>query len=216
MNISLDVLKKYGACDPGIECFKYLKTRTLSETINKCMDLSDDVVLQWTDDKLNKYRWCNWLLSRILPKDEKIKYAIYSAKLVIDIFEKKYPNDNRPRKAIEAAELYLEGKVTKEQIEDAAAAAYAAAYAAASIAFAAANAAKYAAYAAACAAANAAKYAAYAAKYAAYAADVAYTAACAAANYAADAAANYADRKEIFKSIITYGLTLIEEQDKTK
>jgi hypothetical protein len=213
MNISLDVLKKYGACDPGIECFKYLKTRTLSETINKCMDLSDDVVLQWTDDKLNKYRWCSWLLSRILPKDENIKYAIYSARLVIDIFEKKYPNDNRPRKAIEAAELYLEGKVTKEQIGDAA---YAAACAAADAAYAAA----YAAYAAKYAA-YAAKYAAYAAdvayaaKYAAYAADVAY-AADAAAIYAADAAANYADRKEMFRSIITYGLTLIEEQDKTK
>ena len=189
MNISLDVLKKYGACNSGIECFKYLKTTTVHETINKCMDLSDDVVLQWTDDKLDKYKWCNWLLSRILPKDEKIKYAIYSARLVIDIFEKKYPNDNRPRKAIEVAELYLEGKVTNEQIRDAAADAVAA----------------YAAYAAYAAAAYAA-YAAYAADaVAAYAADAAYAAA-----YAAT------DRKKMFRSIITYGLTLIEEQDKTK
>jgi len=202
MNISLDVLKKYRACDPGIECFKYLKTTTVHETINKCMSLSDDVVLRWTDDKLNKYRWCNWLLSRILPKNEKIKYAIYSARLVIDIFEKKYPNDNRPRKAIEAAELYLEGKVTKEQIGDAVdAAAYAAADAAN-----AANAAYTAAYAAANAA-NAAYTAAYdAANAAVYAAAAAYTAA-----NAANAAA--ADRKEIFKSIITYGLTLIEESE---
>lgn len=195
MNISLDVLKKYGACDPGIECFKYLKTRTLSETINKCMDLSDDVVLQWTDDKLDKYRWCNWLLSRILPKDEKIKYAIYSAKLVIDIFEKKYPNDNRPRKAIEAAELYLEGKVTKEQLRDAANAAYAAANAVD----------------------NAANAAAYTAANAAYAAAYAFDNAVAAAANAVYAvyAAN-ADREKMFRSIITYGLTLIEEQEKTK
>jgi hypothetical protein len=197
MNISLDVLKKYHACDPGIECFKYLKTTTVRETINKCMDLSDDVVLQWTDDKLDKYRWCNWLLSRILPKDENIKYAIYSARLVIDIFEKKYPNDNRPRKAIEVAKLYLEGKVTKEQIEDAAADAAVAAYVA-----------KYDADAAAYAAAYVAKYAAYAAAYAA--ADVAAAAAVYAANAAYVAAA---DRKEIFKSIITYGLTLIEESE---
>jgi hypothetical protein len=165
------------------------------------MDLSDDVVLQWTDEKLDKYRWCNWLLSRLLPKDKKIKYAIYSARLVIDLFEKKYPNDNRPRKAIEAAELYLEGKVTKEQIGDADAAAAAAANATVN----------YAAYAAA-----------YAAKFAAHAAydvdNAAYTAvaAAAAANYTADAAANYADKKEMFRSIITYGLTLIAEQDKTK
>ena len=205
MNISLDVLKKYGACDPGIECFKYLKTTTVHETINKCMSLSDDVVLRWTNDVLDKYKWCSWLLSRILPKDEKIKYAIYSARLVIDIFEKKYPNDNRPRKAIEAAELYLEGKVTKEQIGDAVdAAAYAAADAAN-----AANAAYTAAYAAANAA-NAAYTAAYdAANAAVYAAAAAYTAA-----NAANAAA--ADRKEIFKSIITYGLTLIEESEVVK
>jgi hypothetical protein len=199
MNISLDVLKKYRACNSGIECFKYLKTTTVHETINKCMDLSDDVVLQWTVDKLDKYRWCNWLLSRILSKDEKIKYAIYSARLVIDIFEKKYPNDNRPRKAIEAAELYLEGKVTKEQIRDAADAAYAA----------------YAAVAAAYAAADTAANAAYAAVAAADTADTAAYAAYAAAYAAADTAANAvaADRKEIFKSIITYGLTLIEESE---
>jgi hypothetical protein len=196
MNISLDVLKKYRACNSGIECFKYLKTTTVHETINKCMDLSDDVVLQWTGDVLDKYRWCSWLLSRILPKDEKIKYAIYSARLVIDIFEEKYPNDNRPRKAIEAAELYLEGKVTKEQIGDAADAAYAA-------------------YAAAYAAVDAAV-AAYVAAYAAYAAAdaaVAAYAAYAAVDAAVAAYAAYADRKEIFKSIITYGLTLIEKSE---
>lgn len=203
MNISLDILKMYGACDPGIECFKYLKTTTVHETINKCMDLSDDVVLQWTDDELDKYKWCNWLLSRILPKDEKIKYAIYSARLVIDIFEKKYPNDNRPRKAIEAAELYLEGRVTKKQIRNAANAAANAAYAVGATA----NADKYAAYAAHYAA-NAAAYAAYAA-YDVYAANDANAAN--AAVYAAYAV-DVADRKEIFRSIITYGLTLIESE----
>lgn len=210
MNISLDILKKYGACDPGIKCFKYLKTTTVHETINKCMDLSDDVVLQWTDDELGKYKWCNWLLSRVLPKDEKIKYAIYSARLVIDIFEKKYPNDNRPRKAIEAAELYLEGRVTKEQIRDVAHAAYDAAYDAYDVyAVNAANAAN---------AAHAAVYAAYTAHdvYAANAnnavVDAAY-AAYATAYYAAYAVDAYADRKEIFRSIITYGLTLIEESE---
>ena len=204
MNISLDVLKKYRACNSGIECFKYLKTTTVHETINKCMDLSDDVVLQWTNDKLDKYKWCNWLLSRILPKDEKIKYAIYSARLVIDIFEEKYPNDNRPRKAIEAAELYLGGKVTKEQIKDAA---FAAAYAAhATVNYATVN---YATYAAAYAAA----YTAFAAADAAYAATdaAAYTAYTAADT--AYAAANYSDRKEMFRSIISYGLTLISESE---
>lgn len=129
MNISLGVLKKYGACNSGIECFKYLNTTTVHDTINKCMDLSDNVVLRWTVDKLDKYKWCNWLLSRILSKENKIKYAIYSARAA----------DN--------------------------------------------------------AAADAAADAAYAVAYA-----VAYA----------------ADRKEMFRSIINYGLTLITEQDNTK
>lgn len=40
------------------------------------------------------------------PQDS-VKLAIYSAELVIDIFEKQYPDDKRPRLAIEAAKAYL-------------------------------------------------------------------------------------------------------------
>jgi len=54
-----------------------------------------------------------------------VKVAIFSAESVLNIFEEKYPDDDRPRKAIEAAKNYLENP-TK-----AAAAAADAAYAAA-------------------------------------------------------------------------------------
>jgi len=113
-------------------------------------------------------------------KDKSVKLAIYSARLVLPIFEQGHPKDDRPRRAIEAAEKWL-----KEQTEENAYAAYAAAYAA------------YAVYASAfspAAAANAA-YAAYAAAYAAYAAVYAADAAAYAADaaYATDAAARMAD-----------------------
>ena len=59
-------------------------------------------------------------------------YAIYAAEQVIGIFEKKYPIDKRPRKAIEAAKAYLKRPCaeTKKAAYAAAYAAYAAAYAA--------------------------------------------------------------------------------------
>jgi hypothetical protein len=41
------------------------------------------------------------------PKEESVKLAIFAAELVIGIYEEKYPNDDRPRKAIEAAREYL-------------------------------------------------------------------------------------------------------------
>ena len=160
--------------------------------------------------------WANWLIVRCMTHEQKIQYAIFAAEQVIDIYEKKYPDDARPQKAIEAAKAYLK-KQSKENRDAADAAAYAAAHAAAYAAYAAnaanaaanaaAHAAAYAAYAAydaADAAANAAAYAANAA-YAAY--DAANAAAYAAnAAYAAYDAANAAMKKKI----VLYGLKLVE------
>lgn len=91
--------------------------------------------------------------------------AIFCARYVLHIYEDRYPNDNRPRRAIEAAELAILSP-TPENMN--AAAAYANA----------ANAVKavYAAAAAANAARYAARSAAYAARSAAYAADAARSA----------------------------------------
>ena len=53
----------------------------------------------WSEMKIIK--WKKW------SKRDSISLAIYAAELVIDIFEKKYPYDKRPRQAIEAAKLVL-------------------------------------------------------------------------------------------------------------
>jgi hypothetical protein len=151
--------------------------------------------------------WANWLLVRFMTHEQKVKYAIFAAEQVIDIYEKKYPGDDRPRKAIEAARNYLKDKSLKNK-NAAATAAYAAdaaaAYAAADAAAAAAYAADAAAYAAAAYAAAAAADAAYAAAY-----DAAYAAyAAAAAAYAAAYAA--ATRKDMQNKILEYGVGLLK------
>lgn len=72
-----------------------------------------------------------------------VGYAIFAAEQVIDIYEKKYPDDKRPREAIEVAKECLKNPSKKNK--DAAYATYAATYATYA-------AATYATYAAACAA----------------------------------------------------------------
>jgi hypothetical protein len=109
-----------------------------------------------------------------LTKEEELKinilHAIYSAEAVLPIFENKYPNDNRPRLAIEAAKTVLKYP-TEENKAKAKAAAWAAddaaddaGFASHAAAYAAARAATWAAAWAADAAANAIKYAKKAAK----------------------------------------------------
>ena len=112
-----------------------------------------------------------WYTNLAARKKVQVKFAILCAKATLHIFEEKFPDDKRPRAAIEAAESWLKGyraaaadnAAHAANAANAANAAYAAdaAYAAAYAADAA-----YAAYAAA-AAADAADAAAYAAAYAA-------------------------------------------------
>ena len=85
---------------------------------------------------------------------------------VIEKFEKEFPEDKRPREAIEVAQKFAKGGITSEELEAAAAAAAAAARSAARSAASAHSAAYAAAYAAA-ASAYAARSAAYAAAWSA-------------------------------------------------
>ena len=48
-------------------------------------------------------------------KKDSVALAIYSAELVIDNFEKEYPDDKRPRKAIEAARRWLKEPTQKNE-----------------------------------------------------------------------------------------------------
>jgi len=181
MKLTKQILTDLKACTEAVDYFEVnkLEGKKLKYCIKKSL-------------KDNHFAWCNWLVVRLMTNKQNIQYAIFAAEQVISIFEEKYPEDNRPRKAIEAAKNYL-NKPNKET----ASAAYAA-YAAS-----AANAAS-AAYAAASAA-----YAASAAAYVSYASSAAYAASAAAyVSYASSAA--YAKMKT---KIINYGIKLIESKN---
>jgi hypothetical protein len=145
--------------------------------------------------------WSRWLFTRLMNRKQCLEIAIFSAEQVLDVYERKYPNDPRPRNAIDAAR-----KVLKNDTEENRNAAYAAASAA------------YVAYAAAYAAAdaaNAARYAAYAAN-AVDAAFAAYYAASAAANAAAHAAYAASNPSEMRTRIINEAVRILDREAKPK
>jgi hypothetical protein len=66
-----------------------------------------------------------------LTEQEQRFIAADFAERVLPLFEDQYPDDDRPRKAIDAARAYARGEITKEQIDAAGDAARDAAWAAA-------------------------------------------------------------------------------------
>jgi hypothetical protein len=104
-----------------------------------------------------------WAFRAVEGKDKEIRlFAADCAEMVLPIYEKEYPDDDRPRKAIQAARDYANELISVEQL--------AAARDAAVAAWAAAGAARDAAWAAARDAARDAAWAAWAAARAAWAA----------------------------------------------
>jgi hypothetical protein len=165
-----DLCRSLGACQEGQE---WIKGKSLDEFWQTC-DRAD---------------WMLWILGKQIGKKgwPDRKTLVLLACLCAETALKFVPaGEDRPRKAIETARAWCEGKATLAEVRQADAAADAADAAAA--------AAYAAAYDAAAAAAAAAAYAA-AADAAAYTAAAAYAAAAAAAAYAAYAAAAAAARK---------------------
>lgn len=151
--VDLKWLGEKQACEDVVEYFikRWNKRIPVKEVI--------DAVLA-DDDADNK--WALWIISRLMNRTQAIEWATFSAELVIPIFEEKYPHDNRPRLAIEAAKKVLQSNTRKKRD-----AAHSAAISAINVAY---NPAAYAA--------RAASYASYAASYvAAYAYNAAYSAA---------------------------------------
>jgi hypothetical protein len=99
-----------------IEAVTYWKTAEFETPI----EFFNHLIL--TNDK-EKLKWVNWGIVRLMNKKQKVQYSIFAAEQVLPIFEKKYPNDKRPRLAIEAAKNYL--KIPCKKTKNAAYAAYA-------------------------------------------------------------------------------------------
>jgi len=199
-------LDKFAPCSEGKEWYleKYKEPIKAEQLINDLLRA----------DEIEKIGWVNWLLPRLFTKNQCVQYAIYAAELVLHLFESKYPDDKRPRLAIEAAKKCLDCLGNAAETARAARAAGDAAWAAGAAArdagaawaaWAAGDAARAAAWAAEAAARDAARDAAWAAGDAARAARAAWAA------WAARAAAY----KETLIKIINYGRSILENVEKS-
>jgi len=203
MKITEKWLVSKGACLASVEAFKNQTETDSLKILNKLLSKG-------------KIDWANWLIARVMTYPQYVSYAVFGAEQVVGLYEKKYPNDNRPRLAIDAAKKCIKNPTKKNKM-------VAAAYAAD------ATDATYAAYDAvtyrrdvratylgqdvAKTAADVAKTAANAAVSAAYAADAAGVASAAvSAAYAADVAGVASAAAKTKLKILKYGITLLKEK----
>jgi hypothetical protein len=99
-------------CHFGFHCsrypdqaFSYVQGEILAIVETKGKSIIQDNKECWSDMRIVKaYHW---------QKKDSVALAIYAAELVIDIYEKQYPNDDRPRKAIEAAKAWTKHPTEK-------------------------------------------------------------------------------------------------------
>jgi hypothetical protein len=99
MKLSIKILQPLSPCRDGMEWYKKNgEPKTVEGCVKKLI----------ADTRCTEHlNYANWLLSKMLMPDDKIRYAIFAAEQVLYIFEKSMPGDLRPRKAIEAARKYL-------------------------------------------------------------------------------------------------------------
>ena len=93
-------------CENGFHCSRqpldalsYVAGEVLAIVETKGKSIKQDDKQCWQEMRIIKaYEW---------QKKDSVALAIYSAELVLPNFEKEYPDDDRPRKAIEAAKKVL-------------------------------------------------------------------------------------------------------------
>jgi uncharacterized protein (UPF0147 family) len=114
MKITNEWLKEQSACVDG---YKWSQGQDERELKPFCHALIS----------ADHFDWANWVVTHAMTHGQRIQYAVFAAEQVIKIYEDVYPDDTRPRNAIEAAKRCIG---VKEAAEAAARAAEAAAEAA--------------------------------------------------------------------------------------
>ena len=96
MKITIQQFEKLGACPEGIDWLKAQKSLDLDHLIESAIK-----------GGMKTAEYTNWGIVRLMDKTQKVRYAVYAAERVLEIYETKYPKDDRPRKAIEAAKKWV-------------------------------------------------------------------------------------------------------------
>ena len=84
--IYIQWLKEKDACSEGFEWWMEHKESDVKKLALKLL-------------KAEHFGWASWMLTKCFDKTQNVKYAVFASEQVIGIYEAKYPDDNRPRKA---------------------------------------------------------------------------------------------------------------------
>jgi hypothetical protein len=118
MQTTLNRIKLHSPCEDGWE--KLLNHLYKTQSDDEPLELRIILESNGLDDTI-------WALRAVEGKDNEIRlFAADCAELVLPIYEKRYPDDSRPRMAIQAARDYANGLITLEEVAAAGAAAWAA------------------------------------------------------------------------------------------
>ena len=135
--VTREHLKEWKACKDGYKFWcDHCEGLSNIEQIRTLLEWNDICYRTQKKNLIADYHieWANWLVVRIMTRKQRIKYAIFAAEQVIDIFEKQYPNDVEPRAAIAAAKKVLKEDIEENREATSAAGSAASAYAAAAYA----------------------------------------------------------------------------------
>ena len=123
MKTTLNEIRKYSPCASGWE--KLLKHLGKTKADDEDMDLMAVLESNGIQDAI----WC----LRVFDYKDYCLFLADIAESVLDIFEKRYPENKAPRNAVKAIRDFHNGVISRDKLDDDAAAAYdaaAAAYAA--------------------------------------------------------------------------------------
>ena len=94
MNITNEWLATKCACGEGSQWFAGQSETDGVKVVKKL--LSED-----------HWHWANWLIVRLMTREQYLAYSIFASEQVISIYEKDHPGNQAPRKAIDAAKTVL-------------------------------------------------------------------------------------------------------------
>jgi hypothetical protein len=108
MKTTLNKIKAAGACEDRYA--HLLKALGKTQADDEPLPIAKIIETNGIEDAV-------WALRATEGHDREIRlFACDCAEMVLPIYEKKYPNDNRPRQAIEVSKMYADGKATLEEL----------------------------------------------------------------------------------------------------
>ena len=108
MQTTLNKIKLHDPCEDGWK--KLLNYLGKTEADDEPLELRTILESNGVDDTI-------WALRAVEGKDKEIRlFAADCTELVLPIFEKQFPDDDRPRKAIQAARDYANGIISEKEL----------------------------------------------------------------------------------------------------